>query len=54
MTKIADDGQYQTALLPATLSGTVYLRVQDTDRTQGNRTLDTLHVDHLFIRSEGG
>jgi hypothetical protein len=54
VTKIADDGSYQTFGLPDDLSGTVYIRVMDTDRTAGNRALDTIHIDHMFIRSESG
>ena len=51
VTKIADDGSYQTFDLPSDLSGTVYIRVKDTDQTAGNKALDTIHIDHLFIRS---
>ena len=54
VTKIADDGSYQTFDLPSDLSGTVYIRVQDTDQTAGNKALDTIYIDHLFIRSESG
>jgi hypothetical protein len=52
VTKTSDDGQYQIFALPASLSGTVYIRVRDTDRTPGNRSQDTIFVDHVFIRSE--
>jgi uncharacterized repeat protein (TIGR01451 family) len=51
VTKIVDDGSYQTYDLPSTLSGPVYIRVMDTDRTAGNQDLDEIHIDHLFIRS---
>ena len=54
VTKIADDGSYQTFDLPSTLSGTVYIRVMDADQSIGNQDLDTIHIDHLFIRSESG
>lgn len=54
VTKTTDDGGYDTFILPASLSGTVYIRVVDTDRSQGNRALDEILVDHLFIRSEIG
>ncbi|MDX1658235.1 MAG: N-acetylmuramoyl-L-alanine amidase [Nitriliruptorales bacterium] len=46
-------GTYSASLDPAT-SGTVHVRVVDTNRTQGARTLDSIAVDHLFIRSESG
>ena len=52
VTKTADDDTAQTYELPASTSGTVYVRVTDTDRTSGNRTRDTLYVDQMFIRSE--
>ena len=47
-----DDDSYQTFPLPAATSGTVYVQVTDTDRSQGNRNLDTVYVDHMFIRTE--
>ena len=47
-----DSGAYQIASLPAATSGRVYLRVRDTDRTGGKTAIDTLHVDHLLIRTE--
>lgn len=39
-------------LLPASINGTVYVRVVDTDRTPGNRALDSIHVDQMYFRSE--
>ena len=54
VTKIADDDTYQTFDLPGDLSGTVYIRVMDTDQTVGNKALDTIYIDHLFIRSVSG
>jgi hypothetical protein len=51
VTKTADDNGYQSYVMPASLSGTVYIRVVDTDQTQGNRNLDTISIDHMFIRS---
>ncbi len=47
-----DGSTYQSASLPSTLIGTVFLRVIDTDRTPGNKALDSFTVDHMFIRSE--
>ena len=52
--KTADDDAYQGHVLPATISGTVYIRVKDTDQTQGNRSLDTIYVDHMYIKSVTG
>jgi hypothetical protein len=40
-----------SAVLPADFSGTLYVRVRDTDRTAGNRTLDSVAVDHLYVRT---
>jgi len=51
VTKVADDGSYQTFDLPSDLSGTVYIRVKDTDQTAGNKALDTIYIDQMFIRS---
>jgi hypothetical protein len=52
VTKTADDDTCQTFSLPSSLSGTVFIRVLDSDQTQGNSALDTVFVDHLFIQSE--
>jgi hypothetical protein len=49
--KTVDDTSYQTFVLPSSLSGTVYIRVTDTDRTRGNMVLDTIHIDHMYILS---
>jgi hypothetical protein len=51
VSRTADDGTYQSASLPSTVSGRVYLRVRDTQRAAGQRVLDSLRVDHMFIRS---
>jgi PKD repeat protein len=48
----SDPDTYQSFALPSTLNGTVYIRVTDTDQTSGNRNLDTVTVDHLFIRKQ--
>ncbi|MCK5805774.1 MAG: cadherin-like domain-containing protein, partial [Lentisphaeria bacterium] len=52
VTKTTDDNTAQFYVLPGTLSGTVYVRVLDTDHSQGNRVLDSLYVDALFVTSE--
>lgn len=54
VTSTSDPGGYVSALLPSGTSGTLYVRAQDTDRTKGNRDLDTLFVDHLYIESVSG
>jgi hypothetical protein len=48
---LADDDIDLVATLPSSLSGSVILRVIDTDRTPGNRDLDSISIDQLFIRS---
>lgn len=49
-----DPSNTQSAVLPGGVNGTVYIRVEDTDRTPGNRSLDTVFVDHLYIRAASG
>ena len=51
VTKTADDNEYQIYELPNDLSGTVYIRVRDTDRTGWNNAKDTIYIDHMCIRS---
>lgn len=41
-----------SAALPSSISGLVYIRVVDTDRTSGNKSLDTISIDEMFIRIE--
>ena len=42
----------QSVALPSNLSGNVWIRVIDTDNTQGNSALDTISVDYLVIRAD--
>jgi hypothetical protein len=51
VTKTADDDAAETFELPGSLSGTVYVRVIDTDRRGKRTALDTLYVDDMFIRT---
>jgi len=51
VTKTSDDNVEQTSSLPSTLTGTVYVKVVDTDRTAGNTVSDTLYVDKMVIRT---
>ncbi|MCD6415444.1 MAG: cadherin-like domain-containing protein, partial [Planctomycetes bacterium] len=51
--KTSDDDSYQNFSLPNGTSGAVYIRVVDTDQTKGNRSLDTVYVDHMYIESGG-
>ena len=50
-TKTKDDNATQSFALPSNLKGKVYVRVQDSNRVAGKNVLDTVYVDHLFIRS---
>jgi PKD repeat protein len=43
-----------SAAMPSTISGTVFIRLVDTDRTQGKRSLDTVFVDYMYIESSSG
>jgi len=43
----------QAFILPPDLTGPVYIRVVDTNRSSG-RDLDTVFIDHLYIRAENG
>jgi C1A family cysteine protease/fibronectin type 3 domain-containing protein len=50
--KTADDDGYQAAELGSVL-GTIYICVVDNDRTQGENSNDTLHVDHMYVDGGG-
>ena len=47
-----DSVNVESAIIPAVVSGTFYIRVKDTDQTPGNRTLDTFYVDQLYVRTD--
>lgn len=40
----------QSAEIPGAPSGSIVIRVVDTDQTQGNRDEDTVFVDHLYVQ----
>ncbi|MGA7303715.1 MAG: glycosyl hydrolase family 18 protein, partial [Rhodothermales bacterium] len=48
----SDDDVYQSYVLGSIPTSTMWVRVEDTDRSAGNRTLDEIHIDHLFVRTE--
>ena len=48
---LADDDIDLVGLLPAGLSGTVTIRVVDTDRTAGHTMQDSVSIDEVFVRS---
>jgi general stress protein CsbA len=48
-----DDNSLKTFMLPTGLSGSVTIKVTDTDNTPGNNNVDTLYVDSMYIKSDG-
>jgi hypothetical protein len=52
ITKTSDDDIAQSYQLPASTKGTVYIRVKDTDLSQGNNSPDTIYIDNMYIRFE--
>ncbi|MHC5100820.1 MAG: glycoside hydrolase family 3 N-terminal domain-containing protein [Planctomycetota bacterium] len=51
VTKTSDDNISQSYTLPPSLSGTVYIRVTDSDQSIANKVLDTLFIDEMYIDS---
>ena len=49
-----DPANEQSFTLPGVVVGPIYIRVKDSDQTPGNRSLDTVFIDHLYIRVESG
>jgi hypothetical protein len=54
VTKTSDDDTLQQYTFPEDVSGTLYIRVQDTDRSQGNNNLDTVFVDEMYVFTDTG
>lgn len=52
VSKTADDNVYQTFVLPAAVSGTVRVRVIDSNNSFFASGNDSVFVDHLFIRAQ--
>ena len=52
VTKTSDDDNVQSYTLPNITSGTIYVRVVDTDHSKKNRDFDTVFVDRLYVESE--
>ncbi len=50
--RTSDTDGYQTLTLPAGASGLITVGLSDTDQTPGAKALDSVTVDHLFIRVE--
>ena len=45
-----DNKNVQSAVIPS--SGVLYIRVTDTDQTANHKTLDSITVDHMFVRGD--
>ena len=54
VTKTADNNTPQFFNLPSNTSGTIHVRVMDTDRTAGKSIQDTLHIDRIYFFTESG
>lgn len=52
VTAVADDDTVQLASIPVDASGTIYVRVEDTDETPGWKVLDTVFVDSLAVLTD--
>lgn len=52
VTSVADDDTVQLASIPVDASGTVYVRVEDTDETAGWKVLDSVFVDSLAVLTD--
>ena len=50
--RTSDDDAYQTLTMPPGVGGILTLRLRDTDQSTGARSLDSVTVDHLFVRVE--
>lgn len=49
VTKTSDNNTAQIAPLPAGVTGTVYIKVRDANRTAGNGSQDTISIDRLSL-----
>lgn len=54
ITKILDTDTAQIYIFPEALNGTVYVRVTDTDHSKGNKSLESLWIDQLYILASEG
>lgn len=52
VTKTADDNTAQSFALPSGISGTVFVRAMDTDRSRNESSLDSLFVDDMYFLSD--
>jgi PKD repeat protein len=52
MDNVSNAGHIANYSLPASIQGTVYVRVTDSDHSAGNREQNAIYIDHLYIQSE--
>lgn len=52
--KTIDDDSIQSCPLPVSTTGTVYIRVKDTNQIPGGQSLDSIYIDRMYIRSADG
>ncbi|MFG0251957.1 MAG: M12 family metallo-peptidase [Phycisphaerales bacterium JB038] len=52
VTKTSDNDGLQSYAFGADIAGALYIRVEDTNRTQGYGATDSVYVDHLYIVSQ--
>ena len=51
VTKTADDDSLQSYAFGSSVTGPLWVRVRDLDRTGGRAQLDKLYIDHMFVAS---
>ncbi len=54
VTKTSDDNTIQTYSLPSDLTGTVYVKVEDTNRDPSNGNSDSVYIDYMAIKVTKG
>lgn len=52
VSETVDNATYQTFSIGAAAGSSVWIRIVDTDRNRGNRSIDRVYVDHLFLREQ--
>ena len=52
VTRTAGGNSLQSFVFPQDVSGTLYVRVEDTDATPGSSAADALYVDYMFVESD--
>lgn len=50
---LAIDGSQETFVLPAEITGTIYVRVVDTDQSRNEANVDVVRVDEMYLSATG-